>query len=67
MFWVQVGMAKVAICESVRSALEEDDDGVEFAERTDARVVDVVVDVLGRNIEVCDCVNAVEEGHDVPC
>ena len=60
-------MAKIAVCERVRSALEEDDDGVKFAERANTGVVYVVIDVLGRNIEICDCVDAMEEGYDIPC
>jgi hypothetical protein len=42
-------MAQVAVCQCVRSALEEDDDGVKFAECADARVVDVVVDIFRRD------------------
>lgn len=29
-------------------------------------MVDVVVDELGSNVEICDCVEAVEEGDNVP-
>jgi hypothetical protein len=60
-------MAEVAVRKGIGSTLEEDDDGVEFAKRTNTRVIDVVVDVLGRDAEVRDGVYAVEEGHDVPC
>lgn len=60
-------MAEVAVRQGVRGGFEEDDYGVEFTQGADARVVDVVVDVLGRNVEVCNRVDAVEEGDDVPC
>ena len=49
---VQVCVTKIAIREGVRSALEEDDDGVHLAHGTDAWVVDVVVDGRGRDIQV---------------
>jgi hypothetical protein len=59
-------MAQVAVGEGVRGTLEEDDDGVELAEGANARVVDVVVDVLCGNVEVGDGIDAVEEGDSVP-
>jgi hypothetical protein len=52
-------MAKVAVGEGVGRALEEDDNGVEFTKRANTRMVDVVVDVLGGDVEVCDCVYTV--------
>ena len=63
---MQVGMAEIAVGEGVRSRLEEDDDGMKLADGADARVVDVVVDVLCGNEEVGECVDAVEEGDNVP-
>jgi hypothetical protein len=52
-------MAEVAVRKDVGRAFEEDDNGVEFAKRADAGVVDVVVDILGRDVEICDCVYTV--------
>lgn len=41
---VEIGMAQVAVGECVRGRLEPDDDGVDFGQGADQRVVDVVVD-----------------------
>ena len=59
-------MAQIAVGEGVRGTLEEDNDGMEFAEGADAWVVDVVVDVLCRDVEIGDGVDAVEEGDNIP-
>lgn len=59
-------MAEVAVREGVRGALEEDDDGVELAHCADAGVIDVVVDKLGRDVQVHCSVDTVAEGYNVP-
>ena len=59
-------MSQIAVGESVGCAFEEDDDGVHLAEGTDTWVVDVVVDVLGGDVEIRNCVDAVEEGDRMP-
>lgn len=63
---MQIRMSQVTVGEGVGRTLEKDDDSMHLAEGADAWVVDVVVDILGCNIQVRDGIDAVEEGNGVP-
>lgn len=64
--WMEVCVTEVAVREGIRSTLEEDNDGMELAHGANAGVVDVVVDKLGRNVEIHGSIDAVAEGYNVP-
>lgn len=59
-------MTKVAIRKGVRGALEEDNDGVKLAHGANTGMVDIVVDILCRNVKIGHSIDAVEECDNVP-
>lgn len=63
---VEVRVAEVAVREGVRVRLEEHDDDVQLGYGADERVVDVVVDDIGRVDERGDDVESVQPGDGDP-
>jgi len=59
-------MSKISVGQSVRTDLEPDDDGVQFANCANARMVDVVVDDVRSNAETECSVYAMCQSYELP-
>jgi hypothetical protein len=60
-------MSKIAIGESIRARLEPHNDSMQFAQRANTGMVDVIIDDVGCKSQVEGSIDTMCEGDQVPC